>query len=109
MTKIDEKYMASNKHAHFSGLGAYRHDRLFIEVYNKFWHKFGCDTHLFNINLLTKLSDVFGVTLQYIYILNVASLYETIIPSCLHSSMQNIEQSLGLCRASRWSNVNVNQ
>ena len=65
-------------------------------------------THLFNINLLTKLSDVFGVTLQYIYILNVASLYETIIPSCLHSSMQNIEQSLGLCRASRWSNVNVN-
>ena len=106
MTKIDEKYMASNKHAQFRGLGAYRHDGLFIEVYNTFWHKFGCDTHL---NLLTKLSDVFGVTLQYIYILNVASLYETIIPSCLHSSMQNIEQSLGLCRASRWSNVNVNQ
>ena len=44
-----------------------------------------------------------------IYILNVAALDETIIPSCLHFSMQNIEQSRGLCRASRWSNVNVNQ
>ena len=44
--------------------------------------------------------------LQYIYILNVAALDETIIPSCLHFSMQNIEQSRGLCRASRWSNVN---
>ena len=45
----------------------------------------------------------------YIYILNVAALDETIIPSCLHFSMQNIEQSRGLGRASRWSNVNVNQ
>ena len=44
-----------------------------------------------------------------IYILNVAALDETIIPSCLHFSMQNIEQSRGLGRASRWSNVNVNQ
>ena len=44
----------------------------------------------------------------YIYILNVATLDETIIPSCLHFSMQNIEPSRGLCRASRWSNVNVN-
>ena len=44
-----------------------------------------------------------------IYILNVATLDETIIPSCLHFSMQNIEQSRGLGRASRWSNVNVNQ
>ena len=44
-----------------------------------------------------------------IYILNVAALDETIIPSCLHFSMQNIEQSRGLDRASRWSNVNVNQ
>ena len=31
-----------------------------------------------------------------IYILNVAALDETIIPSCLHFSMQNIEQSRGL-------------
>ena len=44
-----------------------------------------------------------------IYIFNVAALDETIIPSCLHFSMQNIEQSRGLGRASRWSNVNVNQ
>ena len=44
-----------------------------------------------------------------IYILNVAALDKTIIPSCLHFSMQNIEQSRGLGRASRWSNVNVNQ
>ena len=44
-----------------------------------------------------------------IYILNVAALDETIIPSCLHFSMQNIEQSRGLDRASRWSNINVNQ
>ena len=43
-----------------------------------------------------------------IYILNVAALDETIIPSCLHFSMQNIEQPRGLCHASRWSNVNVN-
>ena len=47
--------------------------------------------------------------LHNIYILNVAALDETIIPSCLHFSMQNIEQSRGLGRASRWSNVNVNQ
>ena len=46
---------------------------------------------------------------HYIYILNVAALDETIIPSCLHFSMQNIDQSRGLGRASRWSNVNVNQ
>ena len=45
------------------GWRAYRHDRLFIQVYNTFWHNMG-ETHLFNINLLTKLSDVFGVTLQ---------------------------------------------
>ena len=44
-----------------------------------------------------------------IYILNVAALDETLILSCLHFSMQNIEQSRGLGRASRWSNVNVNQ
>ena len=48
-------------------------------------------------------------TWHNIYILNVATLDETIIPSCLHFSMQNIEQSRGLGRASRWSNVNVNQ
>ena len=49
------------------------------------------------------------VTIIYIYILNVAALDETIIPSYLHFSMQNIEQSRGLFRASKWSNVNVNQ
>ena len=51
------------------------------------------------------------MTHTHIYILNVAALLvdETIIPSCLHFSMQNIEQSHGLGRASRWSNVNVNQ
>ena len=67
MTKIDEKYMdiTPQTSMHISeGWRAYRHDRLFIEVYITFWHKFGCDTHLFNINLLAKLSDVFGVTLQ---------------------------------------------
>ena len=48
-------------------------------------------------------------TILNIYILNVAALDETISPSCLHFSMQNIEQSRGLGRASRWSNVNVNQ
>ena len=66
MTTIDEKYMDINPRTnmHISeGWRAYRHDRLFIEVYNTFWHKFGRNT-LFNINLLTKLSDVFGVTLQ---------------------------------------------
>ena len=50
-----------------------------------------------------------GQIYAYIYILNVATLDETIIPSCLHFSMQNIELSRGLGRASRWSNVNVNQ
>ena len=44
-----------------------------------------------------------------IYILNVAALDETIILSCLHFSMQNIEQSRGQCRASKLCNVNVNQ
>ena len=67
MTKIDEKYIdiRPQTNMHISdGLRAYRHDRLFIEVYNTFWHIFGCNTHLFNINLITKLSAVFGVTLQ---------------------------------------------
>ena len=40
-------------------------------------------------------------TISYIYILNVAALDETIIPNCLHFSVQNIEQSRGLGRASR--------
>ena len=39
--------------------------------------------------------------ITYIYILNVAALDKTIIPSCLHFSMQNIGQSRGLGRASR--------
>ena len=52
---------------------------------------------------------VVTTTLVNIYILIVAALDETIIPSCLHFSMQNIEQSRGLCRASGWNNVNVNQ
>ena len=37
-----------------------------------------------------------------IYILNEAALDETIITNCLHFSMQKIEQSRGLGRASRW-------
>ena len=45
----------------------------------------------------------------YIYILNAAALDETIILSCLHFSMQNIEQPHGLGRASWRSNINVNQ
>ena len=67
MTKIDEKYMGlkPQTNMHISeGWRAYRDDRLFIMVYNTFWHKFEWDTHLLNINLLTKLSDVFDVTLQ---------------------------------------------
>ena len=44
-----------------------------------------------------------------IYIPNVTALHETMIPSCLHFSMQNIEQSRCLGRASMWSYVNVNQ
>ena len=54
-------------------------------------------------------SGLWSMQLNNIYILNVAVLDETIILSCLHFSMQNIEQSRGLGRASRWSNVNVNQ
>ena len=50
-----------------------------------------------------------NVSIDNINILNVAALDETIIPSCLHFSMQNIEQSRVLGRASRWSSVNVNQ
>ena len=68
MTNIDEKYIdiKPQTNMHISeGWRAYHRDRLFIEVYNTFWHKFGCDTHLFNINLLAKLCAVFGVTLQY--------------------------------------------
>ena len=66
MTKIDENYMdiKPKKMLISEGWRAYRHDRLFIAVYNTLWHTFGCNTQLFNINLLTKLSDVFGVTLQ---------------------------------------------
>ena len=68
MTNIDEKYIdiKPQTNMHISeGWRACHRDRLFNEVYNTFWHKFWCDTHLININLLTKLSDVFGVTLQY--------------------------------------------
>ena len=67
MTKIDEKYMDIKPQTNMNiseGWRGYRHDRLFIEVFSTFWHKFWCDTHLVNINLLTKLSHVFGVTLQ---------------------------------------------
>ena len=59
MTEIDEKYMdiKPQTNMHISeGWRAYRHDRLFIEVFSTFWHKFWCDTHLFNINLLTNLA-----------------------------------------------------
>ena len=54
MTKIDENYMDIKPQTNMlisEGWPAYRHDRLFIEVYNTFWHKFGCNTLLFNINL----------------------------------------------------------
>ena len=64
MTKIDEKYMniKPQTNMHISeGWRAYRHDRLFIETIIHFGTNLGA-THLFNINLLTKLSDVFGVT-----------------------------------------------
>ena len=47
--------------------------------------------------------------LNNIYILNEAAFDETIIPSCLHFSMQNIEQSGGVGRASRSSSDNINQ
>ena len=50
MTQIDEKYMdiKPQTNMHISeGWRAYRHDRLFIEVYNTFWHNFGCDTHTY--------------------------------------------------------------
>ena len=66
MTKIDENYMdiKPQTNMHISeGWRAYRHDRLL----SRFIIHFGTNsdaTHLFNINLLTKLSDVFGVTLQ---------------------------------------------
>ena len=46
MTKIDDKYMdiKPQTNMHISeGWRTYRHDRLFIEVYNTFWHTFGCD------------------------------------------------------------------
>ena len=42
MTKIDENYMdiKPQTNMHISeGWRAYRHDRLFIEVYNTCWHK----------------------------------------------------------------------
>ena len=71
------------------------------------------DTFAFwNQNLLAIPSHEKGLLcahFPYIDILNVAALDETIIPSCLHFSMQNIEQSRGLGRAFRWSNVIVNQ
>ena len=60
------------------------------------------------VALMTKSHHGSETVIVIYYILNVAALDETIIPSCLHFSMQNIEQSRGLGRASRWSNV-VNQ
>ena len=44
-----------------------------------------------------------------IYILCVVSLDQTNISDCLHFSMQNIDMSCDLDRASRRSNVNVSQ
>ena len=44
-----------------------------------------------------------------IYILSVVALDETNIYGCLHFSMQNIEMSCDLDRASKRSNVNVSQ
>ena len=49
MTKIDENYIDIKPQTNMlilEGWRAYRHNRLFIEVYNTFWHKFGCNTHL---------------------------------------------------------------
>ena len=63
---------------------------------------------LYNQLSRRKLSFICA-TFMNIYILIVAAIDETIIPSCLHFSMQNIEQSRGLGRASGLSNVNVNQ
>ena len=73
-----------------------------------------CQKHTDSTSHIEHTVNVLGegptkITITNIYILNVATLDETIIPSCLHFSMQNIEQSRGLGRASRWSNVNVNQ
>ena len=50
-----------------------------------------------------------ATTTRNIYILGVVALDETNISSCLHFSMQNIEMSCDLDRASRWSNVNVSR
>ena len=61
MTKIDEKYMDIKPQTNMNiseGWRVYRHARMFIKVYNTFWHTFGCDTHLFNIHLLTKLHKI---------------------------------------------------
>ena len=46
-----------------------------------------------------------------IYILSVVTLVidEINISDCLHFSMQNIEMTCDLDRASRWSNINVSQ
>ena len=56
-------------------------------------------------NRIINITDAF----QNIYILGVVVLDETKISGCLHFSMQNIEMSCYLDRASRWSNVNVSQ
>ena len=48
-------------------------------------------------------------TISNIYILSVVALHESNISSCLHFSMQNIEKSYYLDRASMQSNVNVSQ
>ena len=53
-----------------------------------------CKLHRFHILYISH---------SYIYILSVAALDETIIPSCLHFSMQDIEQSHGLDCVSRLS------
>ena len=44
-----------------------------------------------------------------IYILIVVALHESIISNCLHFSVQNIEMSCDLDRASRPSNVSSSQ
>ena len=59
MTKIDENYMDIKPQTNMlisEGWRAYRHDRLFTKVYNTFWHKFGCNTYLFNINCKPNLA-----------------------------------------------------
>ena len=54
-----------------------------------------------------KVKTMFVHRFHILYIFK--SFYESNISSCLHFSMQNIEMSCGLDRASKRSNINVSQ